>query len=197
MNIPIQQKMQKSKRMLNLSDAMILVCSTAFGLALARLFLTSVNSLMASDSAFLTFPGVRNDFARMKFTGTAICMLTFWSLALLVLNLRRSSKRHILDLTSPGAAACVSIAIVLLSEVIFEIRFIFRSVLTGSGLIFDVKDWSAPVAAAIIGSWVTLRLCGDWKRCSSWVDWSSRFIAVCWVIVAILDAILKAANENL
>jgi hypothetical protein len=178
--------MEKTKRTLSIGEAMILICSTALGLALMRFYLAGVNS------AFGEIADTENQVARMRFTGSAICILTFWSLALLILNVRRSSQRDGSDLAAPGVAACVSIAIVLLFEFIYGIRVIYVCLLVKSGLLLNVEDWGAPVAAAISGSWITLLIGGRWKVCSSWLDWSSRLIAACWIIVAILDAILKA-----
>jgi hypothetical protein len=174
---------------------MVLVGATAIGLGWTR-------ATVDGDWMDLKVPIVSPSFlvqALWKWSDLAVPCLTFWTVALLILWLRRPRSSLMRLWRCPGAVACAAVAASLAVNVAFDLAFyVLVSSLLGSeaGWFFrlgdllahiedDLSRYGRPRAEAIAVCWTVLWVSRRWRPQAIWLDRLSCCIAVVWLIASV------------
>jgi hypothetical protein len=174
---------------LTLSDVMVLVASTAFGLWLIQPLL----GYYAADGRWVFFLRDRWRYPR-EFVELAVPLLACWTLALLALRLRRPLPGFRRLARQPGTAACGAIVLALT----FHAAWILPDSLTP---IAGLGHWSEPlihwyrasnfgwmmsVGPCVAVAWLTLALSGRRRAKPDWIDRSGRILCTGWIVLSLL-----------
>jgi len=156
-------------RRFTLADAMILVAATAVGLALAPVLATS---------------GRARGMALKLDQHALMGLLISWTIALLVLRLRRPRPRLRRLAVQPGfiAGAAASATLAMLGPLIGLASYL--STLKGRG--GDVRDLVVliipQVGFAVAGAWLAVALSGRRRPEPGWIDGLGRFVGALWLV---------------
>ena len=177
----------QSQRRFVLADAMILIVATAIGTALVRTYLLDIMASMPRRGIWMPpNPRIRTQIAMRAVLLAGVPLLAVWTVALLLLRLRRPRPRLRRLFRQPGAIAC---AVVMLAVPLDAPWMV---------LIFNTGYWDTYNAANIIvnhvgggyvvlGGWSTLALSGRWRAEPSWIDRAGRIIGVAWIVATVLS----------
>jgi hypothetical protein len=188
------------RRAFGLSDLMILTAATAVGLVAVRWAFGGFIGLTDRLPATLLELGASETlwtsrlWAMYWVYGFSLASLfpfaLTWTLAILILQMRRPSARGYPSPRKPGIAACRAAAISFTATTVL-IGFLFLAKLP---LVFEndatfeesLHNWSIilvpPLTGfAIMGSWTTLYFEGDWCADASWMDRIGRFLGAFWI----------------
>lgn len=156
---------------------MILIAATAIGLAVVR---NSSNTV-----SYISMPGVTPRLGGWDLVwlfclntfGAAPPLVAFWSLALVIIRLRkpRPSLRRLAR--QPGFIACVAAVLGILLGALIAVPFLL------DGLGYD--DWGLlaafPIGHAVAASWLTLVLNRRWRPVPDLFDRAGRVFGVFWI----------------
>lgn len=187
--------MTQVPRRFGLFDAVILLVPTALALWIIRSG-PALLELVARNSSINY--NLANWWQAMEFAQT-LCALALagFTVALLVLRLRRPRPARLRLWRQPGAAALLASASVL------------GLMTAGSAVLLARVGWpsiddliwnnGAPLfplpGAAVLGVWITLAASGRWKAERSWIDRSGRAAGAAWVLLFGLSLGLHYRNE--
>ena len=178
-------------RRLSLLDAMILIGATAVGFACARPAVSAVHSFYAflnPDPRWLWFQ-----------TGAtySVVFLTIWSLTLLALATRGKPGELRRALQLPGTAACAismfALLCVLLTKMLWAI--LHKSIAFHPASWADVASWGPQMGIAVAAAWLVLAACGRCQRPSDWLQWVGSGVGIGWVVLGVVDAVLRNAVD--
>jgi hypothetical protein len=190
-------------RRFTLLDALVLVATTAVGLALARtfsgmVFPTSASFLYGGASPG-PLPGVAPLTRWIVFSWPVVAMAT---LALVALRLRgpRPPRRRLF--APPGVSACVVASAVVgfgaISTVLSCIVNFFRAPLPRTFVelaedgAFRQMFWAIhamvddSVGFAVAAWWIAMALAHRWRPERSWIDRAGRVVGVLWIVLLFL-----------
>jgi hypothetical protein len=179
----------QSRRRFLISDAMVLIAATAVGIALARMI--------------MSFEGWRRDFgtpqepwrtARVVFRNSRNVgspLLLTWTVALLVLHLRRPRPRLRRVFRRPGAIACGVATLAFLLPTVLIIPLGVRARAEGSSVgdpFYLASIWvlGANGGLGVLCGWLTLVLGGRWRPEPSWLDRAGRIVGAGWIAAYVL-----------
>jgi hypothetical protein len=145
-------------------DAMLMIGATAIGLGLAR-------------SAWPKAPDGLGDLGWFA-VAAAYAMMAPWSLALLVIRLRRPRPPLRRLGRQPGCVACAITVLVIPLAIVGMLPILIWADWGPQLLFSSAVSPATPVAAA----WVTLALAGRWHPEPSWIDRLGRAFGILWVV---------------
>ncbi|MBX6311366.1 MAG: hypothetical protein IRY99_00355 [Isosphaeraceae bacterium] len=167
---------------------MVLVAATAAGLALTR-------------------PLMNLPVRSLKQVALAVPMLAFWTLAILVLRLRRPRPALHRLARQPGALACGAASLVWLVRWglllgIAAMRGPAAPALVGWGNSGSAPWWShalyrgaAACAAAVAGAWLAA-VWGGWRRTEpGWIDRLGQLLGLAWIAFFLIISHADAQYE--
>ena len=205
-------------RRFTLIDAMVLIAATAVGIALVRhahwdMLRMTLNSLRQEPS-FNYFVS----FALWEMDRAFISVVTPWTIALLALGMRPPRPRLRLLARQPGTVACFSACLTIAAEITQLVvgcgwLLLIRNREHGLGATLAAMGKTAlgflrnPEIARSLGDvmlpypglavlvvWSVLRLQGRWRRGTTWIDRTGRFLGGCWIIHYMIVGILHCSN---
>lgn len=161
---------EKQPRPFTLLDAMVVIASTAVGLAGIAFEVRALVSLDAPLSLEMVI-------------WLLVCasppMLACWSIGWLALRLRQPRPAFPELMVQPGMAACTSaLCYLLISSVPLGIL-----ASTGRDILFYFATVPyLQVGTAVISVWLVQALGQRWKPEASWLDRSGRLLGVSWIL---------------
>jgi hypothetical protein len=167
-------------RRFTLLDAMALIAATAVGLFLFRLTSPEWSDIRATLG--------RSDRGMRRFTvlqdaGQAVVpFLAAWTVALLLLRLRRPRPRLRRALLQPGAVACAAATV----AIAVEATWILSLLAVGSRFVHPSSvfvGYAQQVSFAVLGGWTALAAGGRWRSEPSWLDRAGRAAGGSWIVV--------------
>ncbi len=173
-------------RKFTLLDLMVLVAATAVGTALWRAY--DPESLPLSTNVVVDLSV--DLYYRVS---RAALILEPWTVALLVLRLRRPRPRFHLIMGQAGTAA--SVAAILIPIVVNLPHLVsvalgpigpMRAVPWRDVIYFLPRSCGSGVASA----WLILALSGHWRTEPSWIDRLGRALGVGWIMVMVVTSFL-------
>jgi len=193
----------KEPRRITLFDLMILVAATAIGLALVQ-FGWPRKAAGASIFTWAVWPSYSGYPSKTWVLPIAERVAPFlpclvgWTGAFLVIRLRGPRPRRRRLIAQPGLVAAVAALSVLTIESIlligsakFDGRFNWSSpssinlfIVNGVVLLAHHAGW------AVLVSWLTLILIGQWRPERSWVDRGGRVLGCTWIIIGPVASLL-------
>jgi hypothetical protein len=167
------------RRRFTITDAMVFIAATAFGLALAR-------KVYPHD---LLRPTV-GSYTHWFLNGPAACLVAAWAMALVFVRLRRPRPHRRRLMRQPGFVACTASLLALALGSVCG-RIVFGTVffnLHGYNN-FQVEDyWSwaiRPTGPVVLGAWVGLWLAGRSSAEKSGIDRMGRAVGLFWIAGAV------------
>ncbi|MEO6808264.1 MAG: hypothetical protein ABI353_04045 [Isosphaeraceae bacterium] len=152
---------------------MVLIASTAVGLAVLRA--SQPNDLFTYTVDGGSFPERVPEWSCAAMLGAAP-LIAFWSLALLIIRLRKPRPPIRRLSREPGFIACVASALGILFGALIFITYLLRG---RSG------EWilpvGFPVGYAVAASWLTLVLNRRWRPVPDLLDRAGRVLGVYWI----------------
>ncbi|AGA28431.1 hypothetical protein [Singulisphaera acidiphila] len=191
----------RSARAFGLVDAMVLIAATAVGFASYRVCKDSWAGLGG-------IPLFRNSNTWLiaflyRATTWASLWLVPWTVALLLLSLRRPRAPLRLLARQPGFVATVAstllfalgaaeIFLVLAVRYLPTWRLGFLAFFLRPLFLHCAFDLQLPtlMGAAVAGSWLVLFLNGRWRPGRNWLDGLGRALGYCWVALFLISAFL-------
>jgi hypothetical protein len=169
-------------------DAIILVAASAAGFALIR-----VIGLGFSKHRFLVAVPAHYVISENLISAT-VPFLTSWTLAFLVIRMRR--PRHPLQsiFRQPGTLACIAASLGLVYEFLWMLliglvlgipRAYMKGFLPGAWWLFG--SYITPVFLWVAGAWLTLAIGGWWRSEPSWVDRLGRVLGLGWILAMLVQ----------
>jgi hypothetical protein len=173
------------ERRFHLLDGMVLIVATGLGLArVGPLF-----HLAMSPEASISGPGFSEAIVRV-WAWSLLCVpcLATWSIALVLLGLRRPRPWVKLLARQPGWLACLGASLILIVTGAWVMaQFVLNAPYAGNwemNLYAFVQIPVAPMGGAVAGSWLTLALSGRWRPQTSWIDRAGRVLGTLWILLA-------------
>ncbi len=165
------ERREPRPRRLTLLDVMIVVASTALGLAGAR-------------AIYPTMEPPKVKYLAWSFEGPPTVLVASWSLALLVLRAisPRPPRRRVVR--QPGWLACASGSSAILLGMACHGAFNAVHSEPQAGMWAIAGLWSVAIRLApafVIGAWAGLLLDGRWSNERSWIDRAGRLVGAYWV----------------
>ena len=164
-------------RRFTLADAMILVAATAVGVAVARAYYVARMGVVAEFWA----PPISMYF------GYATPLLISWSVALLVIRLRRPRPRPRRIFRQPGTVACCAVAFVVVARPVFMIADGVIGLISRDPNPFGLVNlhnflyFFAGDGLGVAAAWMALAIAGCWKPEAEWIDRTGRALGACWI----------------
>jgi hypothetical protein len=183
---------KESVRNFNLIDMAVLVVVAALSVAFVRT--GEIGELLSNLSRAID----RSDFRRLHDDASTIDfllspVLSYWTLGILVLRIRRPRPPLKRLWRQPGfvasCAAGTAILIRLLESLIWRRHDIIRIFLETdrlARLMLSPSGDSPHVGPAVAAAWAILALSGRWRPEASWIDRCGRLIGVLWVLLALI-----------
>jgi hypothetical protein len=168
-----------SRRRITLLDLLILVAATAVGLALLRVCMSVLTTETLSNQ-----PGALIRSYIIRAESYAVALLAPWSVALLVLSLRRPRLPFARLARGPGFIACAAATSGMAIHLTLCLAQFLR---IGRPTLNAVSAWSIThefvnnASMMIAGSWLTLALGARWRRETNWVGWAGRILGLGWI----------------
>ncbi len=169
-----------TRRRFTIAEMLLLVVVTAIGLAGARFgaALLDLEEVISGDA-----PG-RAYFEQLYVFGAPL--IVAWSLAVLILSLRkpRPALRHIAG--RPGFVACAAILLAFVERSIYFAVLVVHDNSRAAVAVWypnTVITLSGHAGLMIIGAWLALRLGRRWRPGPTWVDRLGCVLGLCWVLM--------------
>ncbi len=185
------------RRKFRVSDALILVAATAFGLTASRAA-TPDELIPQRFWELATKPpqGVSSLLFIAQFTAelssiVVIPSLASWTLACLLLQFAGPRPPWHRFSRQPGGMACLTATTALVLSAAASVTARLTSgqqynTLTWFG--WQIMVGSIQIGVAVFWCWVTMALSGRWRPESSWLDRLSRLLGLFWLMVALVFA---------
>jgi hypothetical protein len=176
-------------RRFTISDAIILVAATAIGLSQVRGILGELGTFNRS-----TWKLEQHLYA-LKLFAVAVPILTAWTVAFLLLRLRRPRPGLRRLVRQPGMAACYAVLVPLLIILAYAVTI---SLFTGESMYQPDTSFkplfynSEAMASAVLGAWLLLWLGGLGRAEPGWIDRMGRTIGVLWIARPLLFYLTEA-----
>jgi len=170
-------------RKFGILDAIILVVATAAGFGVIR----ARESVFAAATVFSARSGIVE-----RGTAATIPFLMAWTLAFLVLRLRRPRPRLRRLARQPGMAACVAampaMAYASVWTPLIAIKFGAIQRAWQKGFLPDARSfffstYGDLVAFWVVGAWLTLALGCRWRSEPNWIDRLGTILGLAWIMV--------------
>jgi hypothetical protein len=180
-------------RRFSIADAMILIVATSIGIVLVRAILPNILAGIMSIVADFAHPPKQGASATVDAWLVALLaaspLLAAWTVALLLLHLRRPRPHLNCMLRQPGAVACVIATLGMAFCATWVIPMWVRG---DSALLVALRFvYHGDVGVAVLGGWAVLVLSGRWRPEPSWLDRAGRIIAVTWIAVVVLSRFIQ------
>jgi hypothetical protein len=171
-------------RRFTIADAMLLVAATAVGFGVDRI------------PGWILFPDLqeRGNAASLAFNYSqaigeiqvgSIPFLTAWTIAFLVIRLRRPRPALRRCLREPGMVGCCVATVGILVNALWVLMLAIAYAPDPTADFFyrggEVKVYALHVGFAVIGSWVGLVLVRGWTPIPCWIDRLGRVLGLLWI----------------
>ena len=170
------------RRRFTLADGMILIAATAIGLAAMRIYLPRGRySLMEM--------GARGGWLDRVVRDLSYCLPMFacWTIAVLILRLRKPRPPFRRLWKQPGAVAGLAVSVTVISNVVMlgaiKLTSMAKpSLFVGAEPAYTKFLASTHPGAAVAASWMLLTLAGRWRPERSVLDRTGRLFGVLWIL---------------
>ena len=169
-------------RSFNLGDAMILVGSTALGLGFLKASWPGISeSLQLAGDPRKDYPRFEIALFQSLIYWSLSPMLAAWSIAVLLIRLRRPRPDRGDLANQPGwnASVVATIFLLMLSMQAFASEKFRWSTMTWA----YASDLSDAVGPAVAGAWWVLVFSGRWRREPGWIDRLGTILGACWLFL--------------
>ena len=202
----------RSCRPFTLLDAMILVAATALDLAgfraeLGHHYHRSLLYVLQDGKEYQTlvnWPGnavprwYLSIYTGGRLAARSVPMLASWSLALLVIRLRRPRPSRQPLFRQPGMVAGCAVALAVATNALFcSVQVLLAGL--GQSALVDVRYYGSlaylccqtfqggPIGLAVLASWTILALSGRWRREPGWIDRAGSVLGGIWIAYLSID----------
>ncbi len=195
------------RRSFTILDALLLVASTAIGLALCVSFSRVIDPFpmppmppppVIQAPALINIPSRRvGEYCRyMSF------FLVVWTPTVLFMRLRKPRPRLRFIGRYCGTSACVAVLAVLFSDTVrvllnhgaLAARGADSSVAEADGPFEIIKNLSGTAGLAIIAAWCVLALIRRLQFDRGWIEMSGLLLATSWIVLPIFEDLLTIAT---
>lgn len=161
-----------------LSDALVLVAATSAGFVPARSL-----SFLSSARKTGVFGGSRFNIALKEGMVFVIPILLAWTVAVLLLSLRRPRPRWRRVASGPGfvAAVVVLLAVAELASEFVPVQCAAREWPSAERLAVLLPAIAGRAGPLLTGAWVALALAGLWGSAPWWVERFGRWLGAAWL----------------
>jgi succinate dehydrogenase hydrophobic anchor subunit len=167
-------------------DAIVLFAATVVGFGLIRAWERAFGLATVFD------PGIWHGQIVDRVTAVTIPFLLQWTVACLLLRLRRPRPNWRRVARQPGTAACVAAMLAIAyasfwtTLTVIKVRSIQRAYMKGyipSARSYFYWIYGDPVAFWVLGAGLTLALGCRWRSEPSWIDRLGRILGLAWIMV--------------
>lgn len=190
------------ERRFTLMDAISLVAATAFGLVGLRASAGSLSELGEElRESISSFGSPANGWAIWSwviysgygfFTTALFPFCWAWTLAVLILRLRRPRPQLRNLACQPGAMACIAAAITLAPALVGLLFLLLGGADSAHRVDYDAPGFQRGLAVffillpalsgfSVLGAWTTLFLSGQYRAEPTWTDRAGRVLGVYWI----------------
>jgi hypothetical protein len=161
-----------------LSDALVLVAATSIGFVPARSL-----SFLSGARRTGVFGGSRFNVVLKEGMAFVIPILLAWTVAVLLLSLRRPCPRWRRVARGPGfiAAVMVLLGVAELASEFVPVQWSARAWPSAERLAVLLPAIAGRVGPLLTGAWVATALAGHWGSGPSWVERFGRWLGAAWL----------------
>ena len=182
-----------SRRRFTVADGMVLVAASAVGLGLLHAHLVNYNQYIYYKYKYgYEYPDWARRLPDRHRVAEASLFLATWSLAVLLLQLRKPRLPLRRLVHRPGFAACLAATVGVALWPVIHVRRIVSLVFLGDhaapymALSF-AEGLSSPIGTAIGATWLSLAIGGRWRlREPDWRGRLGRLLGWAWLILFVL-----------